>query len=199
MDTPSRSESHGNPVQVSEVLEDRWDAGKLLWGPDGEGESGRRNCLALDVAVAARRTGVTRAVAVTGVLLVAAGVVLPSDASAQTPAQGQAVGILFLLGASKAGSPAGARPPGQKPKPSTPTSHETEGRIAGLKQKSLPVRDGTMPIKVGGETAVSVPAKVARPSDPLDGAVLRVTSDQTNGRKPDRPVELTGRTQAKHN
>jgi len=52
---------------------------------------------------------------------------------------------------------------------------------------------------VGGETAVSVPAKVARPSDPLDGAVLRVTSDQTNGRKPDRPVELTGRTQAKHN
>ena len=141
----------------------------------------------------------TRAVAVTGVLLVAAGVVLPSDASAQTPAQGQAVGILFLLGASKAGSPAGARPPGQKPKPSTPTSHETEGRIAGLKQKSLPVRDGTMPIKVGGETAVSVPAKVARPSDPLDGAVLRVTSDQTNGRKLDRPVELTGRTQAKHN
>lgn len=140
-----------------------------------------------------------RALAVTGVFLIAAGMGLPSGAPAQPAAQGQAMGILFLLGAARTGAPASAKTPGQKPKPSTPTSHETEGRIAGLKQKSLPVRDGTMPIKVGGETAVSVPAKVARPSDPLDGAVLRVTSDQTNGRKPDRPVELTGRTQAKHN
>jgi hypothetical protein len=39
----------------------------------------------------------------------------------------------------------------------------------------------------------------ARPLDPLDGTVLRVTSDPNKGRKLDRPVEFTDGTHAKHN
>ncbi len=135
-----------------------------------------------------------RALAVTVLFLVAAGMGLPSGAPAQTPAQGQAVGILFLLAASRSSAPARAKAPGQKPKPGTQASHESEGRIADAKQKPLPVKDGTVLVRMGGGTVVSIPEKVARPSDPLDGTVLRVTSDQKNGRKLIRPVELTDHT-----
>jgi len=171
----------------------------MLRGADDEGESRRRNYLALDVAAPARRTGVIRALAVTGVFLVAAGMGLPSGAPAQTPAQGQAVGILFLLGASRTGAQASAKTPGQKPKPGTQASRESEGRIADAKQKPLPGKDGTVLVRMGSRPTVSIPDKVARPSDPLDGPLLRVTSDQKNGRKLDGPVELTDRTHAKPN
>jgi hypothetical protein len=181
------------------VLEDGWDAGQMLRGADDEGEPGRRNYLALDVAALARRTGVIRALALTGVFLVAVGIGLPSVASAQTPAQGQAVGILFLLGASRSGTQASAKTPGQKPKPGPQASHEAEGRIADVKQKTLPMTNGTMVLRTGGAKAVSLPDKVARPSDPLNGALLRVTSDQKNGRTLDGPVELTDRAHGKHN
>ena len=184
---------------MSWVLEDRGDAGQMLRGADDEGESRRRNYLALDVAAPARRTGVIRALAVTGAFLVAAGMGLPSGAPAQPAAQGQAVGILFLLGAARTGAPASAKTPGQKPKPSTPASHEPEGGTADVKQKPLPVKDGTGLVRMGGGTAVSIPDKVARPSNPLDSTVLRVTSEQKNGRKLDRPVELTDRTHGKYN
>ncbi len=140
-----------------------------------------------------------RGLAVTGVFLVAAGMGLPSGASAQTPAQGQAVGILFLLGASRTGVPASAKTAGQKPKPGTQASQQTEGTIVDVKQKPFPVKDGTILVRTGGGKAVSIPDKVARPSKPLDGMVLRVTSDQKNERKLGRPVELTDRAQAKHN
>jgi len=166
----------------------------------GQGESRRRHYLALDVAAPARRTGVIRALAVTGVFLVAAGMGLPSGAPAQTPAQGQAVGILFLLGALRTGPQASAKAPVQKPKPGLAgASHEAEGRIAGVKQKPLPAKDGTVLVRMGSRPTVSIPDKVARPSDPLDGPLLRVTSDQKNGRKLDGPVELTDRTHAKPN
>ena len=135
-----------------------------------------------------------RALAVTGVFLIAAGVGLPSDASAQTPAQGQAAGILFLLGASGTGAQAGAKTPGQKPKPGIAAPHEAAGRIVGAKQKPLSAKDRTGLVRMGGGTTVSIPDKVARLSHPPDGTVLRVTSDQENGRKLDRPVELTDRT-----
>jgi hypothetical protein len=171
----------------------------MLRGADDEGEFRGRHYLALDVAALARGTGVIRALALTGVFLVAAGMGLPSGASAQTPAQGQAVGILFLLGASKAGAQASAKTPGQKPKPGTQASHQAEGRIADVKQKPLPMKNGTMLVRMGGGKAVSIPDKVARPSDPLDGTLLRVTSDQKNGRKLDGPVELTDRAHGKHN
>ena len=140
-----------------------------------------------------------RALAITGVFLVAAGMGLPSGAPAQTPAQGQAVGILFLLGASRSGAPASAKTPGQKPKPGPQASRESEGRIADVKQKPLPVKEGTGLVRMGGGSVVSISNKLARPSDSLDGTVLRVTSDQKNGRKLDRPVELTDRTPGKHN
>lgn len=140
-----------------------------------------------------------RALAFTGVFLVAAGMGLPSGAPAQTPAQGQAVGILFLLAASRSSAPASAKAPGQKPKPGTQASHESEGRISDAKQKPLPVKDDTVLVRMGGGMVVSIPDEVARPSDPLDGTVLRVTSDQKNGRRLIRPVELTDHTHAKHN
>lgn len=140
-----------------------------------------------------------RVLAVTGGVLIAAGMGLPSRAPAQTPAQGQAVGILFLLGASRSGAQASAKTPAQKPKPGTQASHESGGRIADVKQKPVPVKDGTVLVRMGGGTAVSIPDKEPRPSGPLDGTVLRVTSDQKNGRKLDRPVELTDRTHGKHN
>src|SRR6266478_8385933 len=181
------------------MLEDHWDAGQMLRGADGEGESRRRHYLALDVAAPARRTGVIRALAITGVFLVAAGMGLLSGASAQTPAQGQAVGILFLLGASRSGTQASAKTPGQKPKPGPQASHEAEGRIADVKQKPLPMKDGTVLVRMGDGKAVSLPDKVARPSDPLGGTLLRVTSDQKTGRKLDGPVELTDRAHGKHN
>jgi hypothetical protein len=59
--------------------------------------------------------------------------------------------------------------------------------------------NGTMVLRTGGAKAVALPDKVARPSDPLNGALLRVTSDQKNGRTLDGPVELTDRAHGKHN
>jgi hypothetical protein len=184
---------------VSQVLEDRSDTLQMLRGADDAGESRRRNFLALDVAAPTRRRGVIRALAVTGVFLVAAGVGLPSGAPAQTPAQGQAVGILFLLGASRTGAQTSATTPEQKPKPAIGTLHEAKGKIAVVKRKPLSVKDRPVPDKIGGGTAASTADNAARSSDTLDGTVLRVTSDQNNGRKLGRPVELTDGTHAKHN
>ncbi len=118
---------------MSQVLEDGWDAGQMLRATDDEGDTGRRNCLAGDVAARASRTGMMRTLVVTAVFLVAAGMGLPPDASAQTSAQGQAVGILFLLGASKTDAQANARTPGQKPKPGIATSPEAQGKIGDMK------------------------------------------------------------------
>ena len=181
------------------MLEDCRDAGQVLRATDDKGESRRRNGLAGDVAARASRTGMIRTLAVTGVFLVAAGMGLPPDASAQTSPQGQAVGILFLLGASRAGAPANAKTPGQKPKPGIATPPEGEGKIVGMKPKLPSANNEIGLVRVGGGTAVSIPVKAGRSSDSLDGAVLRVTSDQKNGRKLDRPAEATDRTHATHN
>ena len=137
---------------MSQVLEDCWDAGQMLWATDDEGESGGRNRLAVDVAAPASRTGMMRTLAVTAVFLVAAGMgVVPPDASAQTSAQGQAVGILFLLGASKAGAQqANARTPRQKPKSSIAASPEAQGKIVDMKPKPLAAEDRTVLVRVGG-------------------------------------------------
>jgi hypothetical protein len=83
------------------------------------------------------RAGVIRVLAVTGVFLAAAGLGLPSDAPAQTPAERQAVGILFLLGSSRSGTQASAKAPEQKPKPGIAASREAEGRIVAAKQKPV--------------------------------------------------------------
>src|SRR5437016_6652976 len=62
-----------------------------------QGESGRGYLLAVYMAASARRTGVTRALAVAGVILIAVGIGLPSMACAQAGSQGGAVGLLLLL------------------------------------------------------------------------------------------------------
>ncbi len=132
-----------------------------------------------------------RTLAVTIVLLVAAGMGVPPDVSAQTSAQGQAVGILFLLGASKSGAQqANARTPRQKPKSGiAAASPEAQGRIVDAKPKPLAAEHRPVLVRVGGETE--------RLAD--HGRVLRVTTDQRNGRNLDRPVEVADRTHAKHN
>jgi hypothetical protein len=93
-----------------------------------------------------------RTLVVTTVLLVAAGMgLLPPDASAQSSAQGQAVGILFLLGASKAGAQqANARTPGQKPKSGIAASPEAQGKTVDAKPKPLAAEDRTVLVRVGG-------------------------------------------------
>jgi len=142
------------------------------------------------VAAPASRTGMIRTLAVTTVFLVAAGMGLPLGASAQTSAQGQAVGILFLLGASKAGAQqANARTPRQKPKSGIAASPEAQGRIVDAKPKPLAAEHRPVLVRAGGGTE--------RLAD--HGTVLRVTTDQRNGRNLDRPVEVADRTHAKHN
>ena len=138
-----------------------------------------------------------RALAVTGILLVAAGMGLPSGVSAQTP-QEQAVGLLFFLGAAKPGGQASARTPVQKPKPGVAASPKAPDRIADVKQKPPAVKEEPVLARTGGGATVSIPERVARPSGRLDSTILRVTSDQKHGTK-DRPVELADRQLAKHN
>jgi len=154
------------------MLEDRRDARQMLRRADGEGEPRRRNFLASDVAAPARGAGVIRVVAVTGVILVAAGMALPSYASAQTqtPGQGQAVGILFLLGASRTGAQASAKTAGQKPKSGIAASHGAEGRIVDVKQKPGSVKEGTVLAKTGGGKTVSIP-------DPNNPGSLNLTGN----------------------
>ena len=85
-----------------------------------------------------------RTLALTGVFLVAVGLGLPPAAFAQVSGQGQAVGILFLLGASQGN----AKAPGQKPKPAV--SREAQGKIVGMKPTTVPaVRDGSRLVSAG--------------------------------------------------
>ncbi len=79
-----------------------------------------------------------RTLAVTGVFLVAVGIGSPLVASAQTSGQGQAVGILYLLGASGA----------QRPKPKA--SPDAQAKIANPKPTPPTSRDRTGLVRVGG-------------------------------------------------
>jgi hypothetical protein len=112
---------------------------------------------------------VIRALEVIAVILVAAGMALPTEAPAQTPAQGQAVGILFLLGASRSGAHATAKTAEQKPKPAIATSEKVRDRLVDVKQKPLSVKDRTVLARMGAATTVPIPDKVARPASPLPG------------------------------
>ena len=89
-----------------------------------------------------------RTLAVTGVFLVAVGIGSPLVASAQTSGQGQAVGILYLLGASKTGAHANAKAPGQKPKPSG--SPESQAKIVNPKPTPPASKDRTGLVRMGG-------------------------------------------------
>jgi hypothetical protein len=136
---------------MPQVLEDYWDPGEMLRAADDEGDSGGRYRLAVDVAAPASTARMMRTLAVTVVFLVAAGMGLPPAASAQTSAQGQAVGILFLLGASKTGAPqASARTPRPKPRSGIAASSEAQGKIVDAKPKPLAAADRTVLARLGG-------------------------------------------------
>jgi hypothetical protein len=87
-----------------------------------------------------------RTLAVAGVFLVAVGIGSPLVASAQTSGQGQAVGILYLLGAS--GAHANAKAPGQKPKPSG--SPVAQARIVNPKPTPPTSKHRAGLVRVGG-------------------------------------------------
>ena len=137
-----------------------------------------------------------RALAVTGIVLVVAGTGLPSAVSAQTPLQGQTAGLLFLFGAPRAGGQASARSPGS----GIAASPKGEDRIADVKQKPPSVKQEPVLARTGGGATVSIPDRVARPSGRRpDSTVLRVTSDQKNAPKVNRPVDLADRELLKQN
>ena len=175
---------------MPQVLEGCWEPGQVLRATDDEGDPGGRNRLAVDVAAPAGAARMMRTLAVTVVFLVAAGMGIPRDASAQTSAQGQAVGILFLLGASKSGAQqANARTPRQTPKSAIAASPETQGKIVNAKLKPFTAENRPVLVRAGGGT-----------EGPVDHSmVLRVTTDQRNGRQLDRSVEAANRTHATHN
>ena len=85
------------------------------------------------------KTGGIRALAVTAVFLAGVALGLPAAASAQTAAERQAVGILFLLGSPRSGTQANAKTPGQKPKPGIAASQEGKAKSADVKQKPVSV------------------------------------------------------------
>jgi hypothetical protein len=85
-----------------------------------------------------------RTLAVTGVFLVAVGIGSPLVASAQTSGQGQAVGILYLLGASGAQ----AKAPGQKPK--SAASPEAQAKIVNPKPTPPTSKERTGLVREGG-------------------------------------------------
>jgi hypothetical protein len=87
-----------------------------------------------------------RAMAVVGVLLVAAGMGLPPLACAQTAAQGETVGLLFLLAGGS---------PGHTPRDSS-ASRQTRDKSVSVKQGRLLAKDGTRPVSNGHQVARTI-------------------------------------------
>lgn len=83
-----------------------------------------------------------RIFAVLTVLLLILGVSPLPAAHAETPAKGQALGILVLAGLLKSGSQPGGRPLTEKPKPSMQGASKIQGRAAGVKSERPPVKGG---------------------------------------------------------
>ena len=108
--------------------------------------------------------------AVGNALLLVVGLALPSRVTAQTPAQGQALAILLLLGL-------GPRPGAQQ-------------AIQGQKPA---------PASVGAGTERRAPDKVAKKPQRPEGGVVRGTSDEVNGRKVVRTVEISEATRGRQN
>ena len=109
------------------MLEDFLKPMRMLRCTDVQRESGRGYLLAFYLVAPARRAGVIRALAVAGVLLVAAGTGLPSPACAQTATQGGAVGLLLLLAGGPA-SQAHRDPSVSRQKPGNRASDEAKGK-----------------------------------------------------------------------
>jgi hypothetical protein len=108
--------------------------------------------------------------AVGNALLLVVGLGLPSRVPAQTPAQGQALAILLILGLAPR---PGARPAveGQKPAPAS----------------------------VGARNERRTLDKVAKKSPRPEGSLVRLTYDELNGRKVVRSVEFSDASRGRQN
>ena len=97
-----------------------------------------------------------RALAVAGTLLVAAGIGLPPQASAQTGSQGGAVGLfLFLAGGAHRDTSVSKQNPGVRA--SVGASNDAKGKNTSVKQAPMPARNGTRVVRFGdGATPTSV-------------------------------------------
>jgi hypothetical protein len=107
---------------------------------------------------------VTAALAVGSTLLLVIGLVLPSRVLAQTPAQGQALGILLLLGL---GARPGAQPPAEAKKP--------DGLAKKAAQAEAKNPDGVT--KKAAATEARKSDGVAKKDAPTPGKPVRLASD----------------------
>jgi hypothetical protein len=135
---------------------------------------------------------VIRALAVAGTLLVAAGIGLPPQASAQTGSQGGAVGLfLFLAGGAHRDTSVSKQTPGvskqtpgvSKQNPGVRASNEAKGRNTNVKQGPMPAKNGTRVVRVGDE---ATPSSVA------------LVHDERNARKDVRSVALRDDSHGNH-
>jgi hypothetical protein len=159
------------------LLENFPNARQMLRRTDVQGESGRGYLLAVQLVAPARQARVIRALAVSGVLLVAAGTGLPSMACAQTGGQGQAVGLLLLLAGGSA-SHARRDPSVSKQSPSVRASDDAKGKNINVKQGRPPAKNGTRIAKV--ETAPTIPDKVASQSKLQQDTIIPVAHYEKN-------------------
>ena len=119
-----------------------------------------------------------RALAVAGTLLVAAGMGLPRQASAQTGSQGGAVGLfLFLAGGAHRDTAVSKQNPGVR------ASSEAKGKNTNVKQGTMPAKNGTRVVRVGDE---ATPSSVA------------LAHDEKNARKDVRSAALRDDSHGNH-
>lgn len=132
--------------------------------------------------------------AVGSALLLVVGLGLPSLVNAQTPAQGQTLAILFLigLGGPRSGAHQQAIQGGQKPTSPSDARQATQG------QKPTPPSDARQATQGHKPAPASVAAgndpraldKVAKKPQRPEGRLVRLTYDEVNGRKVVRTVEF---------
>ena len=140
---------------MSQLLENLSNALLVLRCVHVQDETGRGYLLAVDLVAPTRRARVIRALAVAGVLVVSAGIALPSMASAQSErGQGQAVGLLLLF-AGGSGSHARRDAALSKPNPGVRASDEAKGKNINVKQVRPPAKNGTRIAKVVEDSQVS--------------------------------------------
>jgi len=125
---------------------------------------------------------VIRALAVAGTLLVAAGIGLPPQASAQTGSQGGAVGLfLFLAGGAHRDTSVSKQNPGVRA--SVGASNDAKGKNTNVKQGPMPAKNGTRVVRVGDE---ATPSSVA------------LAHDENNARKDVRSAALRDDSHGNH-
>jgi len=83
-----------------------------------------------------------RVLAILTVVLLLLGLAPLPTAHAETPAKGEALGILVLVGLLKPAPPSGARAAAEKPKPSLAGAPKVQGRAADVKSQRPAAKDG---------------------------------------------------------